>query len=120
MDPSDAVTVPSVAIVMRTKDRPILLSRAIDDVLSQSFRDWELIIVNDGGDPARVEELVSVREASAAGRIRVIHHHESLGMEAASNAAIRASASEFLAVHDDDDTWDPDFLHLTVDYLNTP
>ncbi len=38
----------SVDIVMRTKDRPVFLARALDDVLAQTFTDWRLTIVNDG------------------------------------------------------------------------
>jgi len=105
-----------VAIITRTKNRPVLLRRAVADVLAQQFADWHLVIVNDGGDPAGVERIVA--EAPALnGRVTVLHHAQSLGMEAASNAGIAASASEFLAIHDDDDTWHPDFLSRTVEYL---
>lgn len=102
---------------MRTKDRPVLLRRAMADVAAQEFADWQLIIVNDGGAPEPVEALMADLDADMAARINVLHHPESLGMEAASNAGVEASSSEFVCVHDDDDTWDRRFLSATVGHL---
>lgn len=108
---------PTVNIVMRTKNRELLLARAVDDVLSQSFSDWSLTIVNDGGRPAAVDAIVAHRASALRGRARVLHNDVSLGMEAASNQGARSVSSEFVAVHDDDDSWGVDFLRTTVAWL---
>lgn len=108
----------AVDVVMRTKDRPLLLSRAIDDVLAQTHEDWTLTIVNDGGDPGPVDALVAVRRDAGRGRVRVIHNPVSRGMEAASNQAVVAGSHPWIAVHDDDDTWAPSFLARTVAWLS--
>ncbi len=108
---------PAVAVVMRTKDRGLLLERAVRDVLGQSFQDWTLIIVNDGGSAAEVDGVVQRHSSALGDRVQVIHHGESAGMEAAANHAIRSSQSEFISIHDDDDTWHPDFLTQTVERL---
>jgi glycosyltransferase involved in cell wall biosynthesis len=100
-----------VSIVMRTKDRPRFLERALGSVLAQTLGDFELVVVNDGGDAATVDDLVA-RAADA--RIRVLHNAGSAGMVAASNRVIRESRAPFVAVHDDDDTWHPTFLERTV------
>lgn len=105
-----------VSIIMRTKDRLPLLRRALDDVAAQTFDDWHLCLINDGGDPAPVDHLVAACPG-ISGRVTVIHQATSLGMEAASNAGLAASDSEFVCLHDDDDTWAPDFLSATVAYL---
>jgi glycosyltransferase involved in cell wall biosynthesis len=55
---------------------------------------------------------------ASATELRVLHHAHSKGMEAASNAGIHASTGEFVVIHDDDDSWHPDFLRETVDYLD--
>lgn len=110
----------SVAIIMRTKDRPLLLERALDDVLAQTLADWRLVIVNDGGDPEPVQRLVDAREQRFRGRCRILSHRRSVGMEAASNRGVAASDSEFVVIHDDDDTWDPQFLQRTVAFLERP
>ncbi|MDQ0734082.1 glycosyltransferase family 2 protein [Arthrobacter agilis] len=108
-----------VAVIMRTKDRPVLLKRAVDDVLRQNLQDWHLVIVNDGGAPDPVDSLIAANSGRFRDRVTILHHHESRGMEAASNAGIAASASSYVAIHDDDDSWHPDFLARTVSYLET-
>jgi len=110
---------PTVAVVMRTKDRPVMLDRAVRDVLSQTRADWQLVIVDDAGDAEAVDAVVARYAHEAFGRVRVLHRAKSTGMEAASNAGITASASELLCIHDDDDTWQPTFLQRTVEHLRT-
>ncbi len=109
---------PAVAIVTRTKDRPLLLARAAGSVAAQSFKDFEWVVINDGGDP---ETAAAVIEQSAVDRRRItfLSNTESVGMEAASNLAISHSKSEFIVIHDDDDSWDPGFLECTVDFLRS-
>lgn len=107
----------AVAIVMRTKNRPLLLDRAIRDVLRQEFQDWVLVVVNDGGQASEVDRLLERYSAELRGRATALHFSESRGMEAASNAGIGASASELIAIHDDDDEWHPSFLKRTVQHL---
>jgi glycosyltransferase involved in cell wall biosynthesis len=106
---------PSVTIVMRTYERPVLLARAIASVQNQTFSDWELIIVNNGGDPAGVESVVSVaRNTTGTSAITVLHLPERVGMEEASNQGLRATTSTYFAIHDDDDSWRPAFLETVV------
>jgi glycosyltransferase involved in cell wall biosynthesis len=102
---------------MRTRDRPLMLARAIGSVIAQTYRCWELVIVNDAGDPEPVEELVRLHRTSAAGTIRVLHRDRSTGMEAASNAGIAQSSGDYVAIHDDDDSWEPEFLEVCVGHL---
>jgi glycosyltransferase involved in cell wall biosynthesis len=102
----------SVAVVMRTRDRPLFLRRALESVLAQTFGDFELIVVNDGGDRQAVEPVVQALGLDE--RVRVLHIAESTGMGAASNRAIHDSRSTYVAIHDDDDTWDPSFLERTT------
>lgn len=108
---------PLVSIVMRTKDREILLKRAILNCANQSYKNFELIIVNDGGDAASVDRLLQKAESKLLGRATVIHNPQSKGMEHASNQAITASKGKYIAIHDDDDCWDSQFLKKTVSYL---
>lgn len=108
---------PRVAIVMRTKDRPVLLRRALASALAQTFTDFTLVIVNDAGDRGVVEEVVA-EIAGDDDRIKVVHNATSSGREGAMNDGLRASHSEFIVIHDDDDSWDENFLGSTVDYLD--
>jgi glycosyltransferase involved in cell wall biosynthesis len=108
---------PHASIVVRTKNRPELLARALDDILSQTLADWELVIVNDGGTPDAVDAVVAERSDALAGRVRVLHNEQSRGMESAANQGVAATSAPFIAIHDDDDTWDADFLRATVSAL---
>jgi glycosyltransferase involved in cell wall biosynthesis len=105
---------PLVAVITRTRNRPLLLGRALDSVLGQSLGNWIHVIVNDGGDRDPVERLVAERAKRYDGRVRIIHNATSIGMEAASNAGIAASQSRYLAIHDDDDAWRPEFLARSI------
>lgn len=98
-----------VSIITRTKNRPALLVRAIYSVLSQTHEDWELIIINDGGNKKCVEEVILKFASSLNNRLHIVHHEVSKGMEAASNAGLKLATGDFLIIHDDDDAWHPDF-----------
>ena len=106
-----------VAVIIRTKDRGRLLGRALDSVLAQTYTDWRIVLVNDGGSRAPVDEALEPRLAKIGDRLLRLDNESSLGMEAASNLGIRAVDSEFIAVHDDDDEWAPEFLSITVAHL---
>jgi len=107
---------PSVAIITRTKDRPLLLARAARSVAAQSYRNYRWVVVNDGGDPDPVREILAAAAIDPA-RILFCSFEESQGMEAASNAGIRACRSDLIVIHDDDDSWERDFLSETVAFL---
>ena len=105
-----------IAIITRTKDRPLLLRRAAKSVASQTFDSYSWVIVNDGGSLDDVQEVLQ-NCAVDPGKITICSNSESLGMEAASNVGIRSSESKYIVIHDDDDSWHPDFLKETVAFL---
>ena len=105
----------SVAIVMRTYERPVMLARALESVCSQTLADRTLVVVNNGGAPGPVDNVVRLACLGHPGAdISVLHLDERVGMEEASNRGLSATKSEFFAIHDDDDTWKPEFLAVTV------
>ena len=111
-----------ITVVMRTYERPVLLARAIASVQLQKFTDWELIVVNNGGQPSVVDAVVrTAMNSTPSGIIRVLHLADRVGMEEASNAGLAATDSEFFVIHDDDDSWDARFLEVAVSaLLNAP
>jgi glycosyltransferase involved in cell wall biosynthesis len=97
-----------------------MLARALTSVRKQTFTDWSLVVVNNGGVPARVDEVVAIAQlASPHIDIHVLHLDERVGMEEASNLALQSSSSEYFVIHDDDDTWKPTFLERTVAAMTT-
>lgn len=108
----------TVAVIIRTKDRPLLLRRALASVLAQTHVDLSIVVVNDGGD----RELLDATTSEVVGtdsRLRVVHHEVSQGRSAAFNAGLASTDAPYVAVHDDDDTWDPRFLEATVAHLES-
>ncbi len=105
-----------VTVVIRTKDRPDFLARALGDVASQSYRDWEVIVANDGGDRGGVDTVVA--KSGLADQTSVLDVPRPGGRCAAANTGIRAAAGEYVVLHDDDDLWDVDFLARTVALLD--
>ena len=107
-----------VGIAVRTKDRPIFLQRALRDIAQQTYTDYICVIYNDAGDREAVERVLEGVDSALKERLVVIHNDVSHGMEAASNAAIASVDSEYIAVHDDDDTWHAEFLERAVQHLD--
>lgn len=114
----DTLDTPLVAVITRTKDRPLLLQRALESVSGQSLTDIQWVIVNDGGEPAPVDAVADA--ARKRGLLTsVLHHSTSLGMESASNRGLRGSQSKYVVIHDDDDSWDTRFLDECVAFLGS-
>lgn len=99
-------------VVVRTRDRPVFLRRALESVLAQTDQDWVISVVNDGGDRAALDDVLAPFAERLKGRLAVVHFEKSEGRGKGKhlNAGLRAVESDFVAVHDDDDSWEPTFL----------
>lgn len=108
----------TVAIITRTKDRPTFLRRAIESVANQTYTDYVHVIVNDGGDRKQVEEVIAKFPSAIAERVKLFHRPQaSNAPDTIFNESIARVKSELIVIHDDDDTWHPDFLRLSVERL---
>ena len=107
---------PTVAVITRTKDRNIFLRRAIESVSNQTFQNYVHVIVCDGGNIDEARRTVD-RSVADKRKTVLIDNVRNRGMEAASNIGVGQSRSDFIAIHDDDDTWHPDFLARSVEFL---
>lgn len=99
----------SVSVIVRTKDRPQLLTEAILSVLAQSYRPIELVIINDGGSDVHdllQELLASHHEVS----LIYLHNHISVGRSQAANMGLDAANGQFSLFLDDDDYLDADHI----------
>lgn len=112
---------PTVAILVRTKDRPRFLSRALENIAQQTFTDYTVCVINDGGDESATRAILQASPLAHllegdAPRLMLLTTSGG-NMEAASNAGLAATDSKFVAIHDDDDLWAPEFLERTVGAL---
>mgnify|MGYP003082054768 CR=1 FL=1 len=74
---------PRVTVVTRTRNRPVLLTRALQSVGAQSFQDLELVIVNDAGSTEAVDSALKSAPEWLKERTRVVTNETSHGREAA-------------------------------------
>jgi glycosyltransferase involved in cell wall biosynthesis len=104
--------VTEVSVIIPTFNRAQKVSRAISSALSQTFNDFEIIVIDDGSVDETSDVLAGFRD-----RITLISHSENLGVSAARNSGIKASQSPFIAFLDSDDYWLPEKLDAQVRYF---
>jgi glycosyltransferase involved in cell wall biosynthesis len=99
---------PPVSVIMPTYNRAALLPDAVRSVQAQTWRDWELIIVDDGSvdDTAAVLESLSRDDR----RLRLLANEGARGPAGARNTGIRAARGAAIAFLDSDDCWEPSIL----------
>ncbi|PWT29260.1 glycosyltransferase family 2 protein [Butyrivibrio fibrisolvens] len=105
-----------VSIVMPVYNAAEFINDSIDDVLNQTFTDFELICVNDGS----TDDTASILEEKAEidNRIIVIHQANK-GGGAARNAGMGHACGKYITFWDADDRFEPDLLELSVEELES-
>ena len=106
---------PLFSIIIPVYNRETVVERAINAILSQSFDDWELILVNDGSTDNSLSVLTSCAEKD--NRISVINKPNG-GVSSARNAGIKKAIGEYVLFCDSDDTFAPNAFTTLVDYIN--
>ena len=97
---------PRFSIIVPLYNKAPYVRKALDSILSQTFSDWECIIVDDGStdnSAAICEEYITHHT------LHIIHQRNS-GVAAARNNGVKASRGEYLCFLDADDWWDPTYL----------
>ncbi|MNF77746.1 GalNAc(5)-diNAcBac-PP-undecaprenol beta-1,3-glucosyltransferase [compost metagenome] len=102
-------SVPYFSIVIPTYNRPMLLKRALLSVRAQRFRDFEVVVVDDGSTPScapAVEEFADLP-------LRFVYQDSNQGAASARNTGIDASRGRYITFLDDDDEYLASFLEET-------
>lgn len=100
-----------ISIIMPVYNGELYVERAINSIISQSRKDWELIVVNDGSID-RTTEILN-RFAQEDSRIN-IYHRENCGVAASRQFGIKMACGEY-CIHVDSDDWlEPDFIEEFV------
>ncbi|MCX9085637.1 MAG: glycosyltransferase [Candidatus Methanoperedens sp.] len=97
---------PTISVIIPTYDRANLVGRSIQSVLNQTYRDLELIIVDDASKDNTEDVIKSFNDE----RIKYIRHEKNKGGSAARNTGINLAKGGFLAFLDSDDEWFPEKL----------
>jgi glycosyltransferase involved in cell wall biosynthesis len=112
--PEPMTATPALAVVMAVKNGAECVAKAVESVLSQSFGDYEFVVVNDGSmdDTAAILD----RYAAADRRMRVIHQANQ-GLGPSLNTAIRTTTAPFIARQDADDESLPGRFEAQVRFM---
>jgi len=94
---------PPISVVVRTMDRPELLAEALTSLAAGSYRNVQVVLVNDGGETPQVRDDYPFDVVS-------VELPENLGRAAAANAGIEAATGDYVAFLDDDDLAEPEHL----------
>ena len=101
-----------VSVIIPTYNRGWIIKEAIDSVLSQDYRDFELIVVDDGSTDNTDDILNSYREDI------IVFRQKNQGVSAARNRGLAEASGRFIAFLDSDDLWLPQKLSRQVEFFN--
>ena len=104
---------PQVSIITPAYNIAGYISETLDSVFAQTFKNFEIIVANDGSPDT--EEFERVLEPYFD---KIVYlKHENIGAGAARNAAIENARGELIAFLDGDDVWFPEFLASQIEFL---
>ncbi len=107
---------PFISVVIPSYNRSEFIDRAVRSVLSQTFENLEVLVVDDGSTDDTLLTLQQLQWKNS--RLKVIQHKSNLGAQAARNTGIRASRAPYVAFLDSDDEWLPDKLEKQIALLH--
>ena len=107
---------PRVSVVMPVYNSQKYLAEAIDSILAQTLRDFELLAVDDGSSDNSAAIIQSYAQRDS--RVKLIQHERNQGTSTARQSGIAAATSELIAIMDSDDVSLPQRLELQVAKLS--
>ncbi len=108
---------PEVSIILPTHNGARFVEGAIESVLRQTYKDWELIVIDDGSSD-NTEEIVE-RCQGGDDRIRLVKNPTNLGIQKTLNKGLRKARGKYIARIDDDDRWiDKYKLERQIEFLS--
>jgi len=110
---AESAVLPTVTVVIPTRDRPEMLKRAVEAVLGQTYSgDVECIAVFDQSDPEPIDVEIGPRRT-----LRAVRNSRNPGLAGARNTGVLSATGSLIAFCDDDDEWMPGKLEQQVELL---
>lgn len=103
----------AVSVIMPTYNRTEEIRQSIQSVLDQTYEDFELIVVNDGG----TDEVENITNSFNSSKIRYYKLNENRGLSGALNEGVIRARGRYIAYLDDDDVYYPDHIEKLVDCI---
>lgn len=104
---------PAVTVIIPNYNNAAVIRRAIDSVLTQSFTDFELLVLDDASTDESVEVIRSYQDP----RLRLLVNEVNTGVAGVWNRAVRNARAEWVALLDSDDSWEPEKLARQMAFL---
>jgi len=105
-----------ISIIMPIYNAANYLPAAIDSILSQTYRNWELIIINDGSTDTSSNIL---KKYSTCKKIKIIKSQTNLGVATSLNKALKLTKGKYVARMDADDISHPARLQKQFDFMQS-
>src|ERR1700687_3234002 len=106
---------PAVSVIIPAYDTAAFIAETLDSVFSQTFRDFEVIVINDGSPDTEALERVLAPYQPWIFYIK----QENRGLAGARNTGIGHARGKYLAFLDSDDCWLPDYLASQMKMFET-
>lgn len=106
---------PLISVVIPVYNRASVLSAALRSVTAQTFRDFEIIVIDDGS----TDDIAATLGGFDTLSIRLLRHSQNRGAAAARNTGVRAAQGRFIAFLDSDDVWMPDKLAQQITVIES-
>lgn len=106
---------PLVSVIVPTYNRPQQIVETIDSIIEQTYKNIEIIVVNDAGPD--IESVISQFKDRC--NIEYLRHTENRGLAATRNTGIQAANGKYIAYLDDDDIYYPEHIEKLVNFLET-
>ena len=104
-----------VSVIMPTWNRADLIETAINSVLSQTYANWELLVIDDGSE----DDTEKIVKQFAVSDSRITYHLiEHRGVSEARNFGLKHSRGELIAYIDSDNAWDQDYLLIMTNAIS--
>lgn len=101
------------SVIMPTYNRGYIIEKAIQSVINQTYRNWELMIIDDGSTDNTCHIVSTIKDS----RIRYIRYETNEGANHARNIGIENASGEYLAFLDSDNQWHKDYLESQLSML---
>jgi len=107
-----------VSIIMPVYNREAVVIEALESCVAQTYKNWELVICDDGSSDNSVAVIQSyINDRGLNNKIKILILSRNSGVSAARNFSLKQATGSIIAYLDSDNSWDPDYLLIMVNAL---
>ena len=106
------------AIVTTYKRESVLVCRAVESILNQTYGNIEIIVVDDNKEEDKIKQNLKIEMLKYGEKVHYVEHEKNMGACAARNSGLKVAKGEFVAFLDDDDEWLPQKIEKQLKKFN--